>query len=276
MTWVGLDALSEPHCLKPGNGRPPIGAQCMLRIHLNQHLFNMADEAMWVALCDAAALRSSIGINLGREPEPGVTSVLRHRGLRPSCGTNVDATLIAASSSTKDAEQHRNPEMSSTMKDVRWNFVTNVHVGAEAKTGLVHVAAVNLANAHDKRALPDLLCCDKTRASGDRGYHGCIELIREVVPKDKDFTNPLVRQPWCEDEGARYKSRVKNRKRAQVEHVFQVLKQQFGFTKLRYRWLAKTANRVFTTLLLVNFGDGVAMNARVSASVVAGNSRCGY
>jgi IS5 family transposase len=273
--WAELGALIEPHYPKAGNGRPPIGLQRMLRIHLLQHWFNLADEAMEEALYDSASLRAFVGIDLGREPVPDATSLLRFRhliekhrlgeaifaevgrllqakGLKLSGGTIVDATLIAAPSSTKNAEQRRDPEMKQTKKGKQWHFGMKVHVGADAKTGVVHAAVVTAANVHDKHAVPDLLHGQETRVYGDRGYQGCTDLIKDAAPNAKDFTNRRVRQPWGQDEVARAKNRTKNRTRARVEHVFHVLKRQFGFAKVRYRGLMKNANRVFTALALVN------------------------
>jgi IS5 family transposase len=273
--WSELGALIEPHYPKAGNGRPPIGLQRMLRIHLLQHWFNLADEAMEEALYDSASLRAFVGIDLGREPVPDATSLLRFRhllekhrlgeaifaevgrllqakGLKLSGGTIVDATLIAAPSSTKNAEQRRDPEMKQTRKGKQWHFGMKVHVGADATTGVVHAAVVTAANVHDKHPVPDLLHGEETRVYGDRGYQGCTDLIKKAAPQAKDFTNRRVRQPWGEDEVARAKNRTKNRTRARVEHVFHVLKRQFGFVKVRYRGLAKNANRVFTALALVN------------------------
>jgi IS5 family transposase len=266
--WAELGALIEPHYPKAGNGRPPIGLQRMLRIHLLQHWFNLADEAMEEALYDSAALRAFVGIDLGREPAPDATSLLRFRhllekhrlgeaifaevgrllqakGLKLSGGTIVDATLIAAPSSTKNAEQRRDPEMKQTKKGKQRHFgMTSpplagagrraaavlsaakdaavphkVHVGADAKTGLVHAAVVTAANVHDKHPVPDLLHGEERRVYGDRGYQGCTDLIKEAAPNAKDFTNRRVRQPWGEDAVARAKNRTKNRIRARVEHV---------------------------------------------------------
>jgi IS5 family transposase len=273
--WAELGALIEPHYPKAGNGRPPIGLQRMLRIQLLQHWFNLADEAMEEALYDSASLRAFVGIDLGREPVPDATSLLRFRhllekhqlgeaifaevgrllqakGLKLSGGTIVDATLIAAPSSTKNAEQRRDPEMKQTKKGHQWHFGMKVHVGADAKTGVAHAAVVTAANVHDKHAVPDLLHGKETRVYGDRGYQGCTDLIKEAAPNAKDFTNRRVRQPWGEDEAARANNRTKNRTRARVEHVFHVLKRLFGFNKARYRGLEKNANRVFTALALVN------------------------
>lgn len=273
--WAELGALIEPHYPKAGNGRPPIGLARMLRIHLLQHWFNLADEAMEEALYDSAALRAFVGIDLGREPVPDATSLLRFRhllekhrlgeaifaevgkvlqarGLKLSGGTIVDATLIAAPSSTKNAECSRDPEMKQTKKGNQWHFGMKVHVGADAKTGVVHAAVVTAANVHDKHAVPDLLHGAETRVYGDRGYQGCTDLIKEAAPNARDFTNRRVRQPWGEDEVARARNRTKNRIRARVEHVFHVLKRLFGFAKVRYRGLMKNANRVFTALALAN------------------------
>jgi len=273
--WAELGALIEPHYPKAGNGRPPIGLQRMLGIHLLQHWFNLADEAMEEALYDSAALRAFVGIDLGREPAPDATSLLRFRhllekhrlgeaifaevgrllqakGLKLSGGTIVDATLIAAPSSTKNAQQRRDPEMKQTKKGNQWHFGMKVHVGADSRTGVVHSAVVTAANVHDKHAVPDLLHGEERRVYGDRGYQGCTDLIKEAAPNAKDFTNRRVRQPWGEDEVARAKNRTKNRIRARVEHVFHVLKRQFGFAKVRYRGLMKNANRVFTAPAAVN------------------------
>jgi len=273
--WSALVALIEPHYPKAGRGRPPIGLDRMLRIHLLQHWFNLADAACEEALYDSAALRAFVGIDLGREPVPDATTILkfRHllekhdlgksifaevgrilqeRGLRLSAGTIVDATIIAAPSSTKNADQQRDPEMKQTRKGNQWHFGMKVHVGADSKTGLVHSAVVTGANVHDKHALGALLHGQEKRVYGDRGYQGCGDIIREAAPQARDFTNRRVRFPWGEDEAERLRNRTKSRTRARVEHCFLVLKRQWGFAKVRYRGLAKNANRAFTALAMVN------------------------
>jgi transposase, IS5 family len=273
--WSELGALIEPHYPKAGNGRPPIGLQRMLRIHLLQHWFNLADEAMEEALYDSAALRRFVGIDLGREPVPDATSLLRFRhllekhhlgeaifaevgrllqarGLKLSGGTIVDATLIAAPSSTKNADQARDPEMKQTKKGNQWHFGMKVHVGVDSRSGMVHSAVVTAANVHDKHALPELLHGAEKRVYGDRGYQGCTDLIKATAPHARDFTNRRVRKRDGIDEQERAKNRTKSRTRAHVEHVFHVLKRLWGFTKVRYRGLTKNANRSFTALALVN------------------------
>ncbi len=273
--WSELVALIEPHYPKAGNGRPPIGLERMLRIHLLQHWFNLADVACEEALYDSAALRAFVGIDLGREPVPEATTILkfRHllekddlgqaifaevgrllqaRGLRLSAGTIVDATIIAAPSSTKNAEQQRDPEMRQTKKGNQWHFGMKVHVGSDSATGIVHSVVVTPANVHDKHPLPDLLHGAEKRVYGDRGYQGCSDIIKAAAPGARDFTNRRVRFADGVDEAERLRNRTKSRTRARVEHPFLVMKRLWGFAKVRYRGLVKNANRVFTALAMVN------------------------
>ncbi len=273
--WDRLIALIEPHYPKAGNGRRPIGLERMLRIHLLQHWFNLADVACEEALYDSAALRAFAGIDLGREPVPDATTlckfrhllednnlgqaifaevgrILQQRGLRLSAGTIVDATIVAAPSSTKNAAQQRDPEMMQTRKGQQWHFGMKVHVGADSKTGLVHSAVVTSANVHDKHPLPKLLHGAEKRVYGDRGYQGCGHIIKGAAPQARDFTNRRVRKPGGEDDAERQRNRTKSRTRARVEHVFHVIKRLWGFAKVRYRGLAKNANRTFTALALAN------------------------
>jgi IS5 family transposase len=273
--WSALCAVIEPHYPKRGNGRPPIGLERMLRIHLLQHWFNLPDLACEEALYDSAALRAFVGIDLGHEPVPDATTILkfRHllekhrlgeaifaevgrilqsRGLRLSAGTIVDATIISAPSSTKNVEQQRDPEMRQTKKGNQWYFGMKVHIGADSKTGLVHRIVVTGANVHDKHPLPDLLHGAEKRVYGDRGYQGCTAIIKAAAPEARDFTNRRVRFAGYIDEVQRSKNRTKSRTRARVEHPFLVLKRLWGFAKVRYRGLVKNANRTFTAMAMVN------------------------
>lgn len=142
--------------------------------------------------------------------------------------------------------------MRQTRKGKQWYFGMKVHVGADSKTGLVHSAVVTSANVHDKHPLPDLLHGAEKRVYGDRGYQGCRDIIKAAAPEARDFTNRRVRKPDGQDEAERQRNRTKSRTRARVEHPFLVLKQLWGFAKVRYRGLAKNANRVFTSLAMVN------------------------
>jgi IS5 family transposase len=142
--------------------------------------------------------------------------------------------------------------MKQTRKGNQWHFGMKLHVGADSKSGLVHSAVITSANVHDKHPLPELLHGAERRVYGDRGYQGCTEIIKAAAPEARDFTNRRVRKPDGEDQAERSRNRTKSRTRARVEHPFLVLKRQWGFAKVRYRGLAKNANRAFTALAMVN------------------------
>lgn len=273
--WQALCEVIEPHYPKPGNGRPPVGLQRMLRMYFVQHWFNLADEACEEALLDSTALRRFVGIDLGRERVPDGTTLLKFRrlleqhklgeqlfatvgqllqgrGLKVGTGTIVDATIIAAPSSTKNADKTRDPEMHQTRKGQQWYFGMKMHIGVDSRTGLAHSAVVTAANVHDKHPLPDLLHGGEQRVYGDSAYASQKALIGSKAPQAKDFTNQRVRKGGEIDETQRAKNRSKSKVRARVEHVFAVVKRLWGFTKVRYRGLAKNATRSFVALGLAN------------------------
>ena len=273
--WAALCEVIEPHYPKAGNGRPPIGLERMLRIHFIQHWFNLADLSCEEALYDSVSLRRFVGIDLGREPVPDATTMLKFRrllndnklgeslfakvgaelqarGFKVNTGTIVDATIIGAPSSTKNADKARDPEMHQTRKGQQWYFGMKMHIGVDSQSGLAHSAVVTAANVHDKHPLPDLLHGNENRVYGDSAYASQKELIRGKAPKAKDFTNQRARHNGVVDEVARAKNRNKSRIRARVEHVFGVVKRLWGFGKVRYRGLAKNATRAFTALALAN------------------------
>jgi IS5 family transposase len=273
--WAALCEVIEPHYPKAGNGRPPIGLERMLRIHFIQHWFNLADLSCEEALYDSVSLRRFVGIDLGCEPVPDATTMLKFRrllndnklgeslfakvgaelqarGFKVNTGTIVDATNIGAPSSTKNADKARDPEMHQTRKGQQWYFGMKMHIGVDSQSGLAHSAVVTAANVHDKHPLPDLLHGNENRVYGDSAYASQKELIRGKAPKAKDFTNQRARHNGVVDEVARAKNRNKSRIRARVEHVFGVVKRLWGFGKVRYRGLAKNATRAFTALALAN------------------------
>lgn len=271
--WAALCEVIEPHYPKAGNGRPPIGLERMLRIHFVQHWFNLADLACEEALYDSASLRRFVGIDLGREPVPDATTMLKFRrllndnklgealfakvgqelqarGFKVNTGTIVDATIIGAPSSTKNAGKARDPEMHQTRKGKQWYFGMKLHIGVDSQSGLTHSAVVTAANMHDKHPLPDLLHGQEKRVYGDSAYASQKKLIAGKAPKAKDFTNQRIRRNGIVDEVLKAKNRNKSRIRSRVEHVFGVVKRLWGFGKVRYRGLAKNATRAFTALAL--------------------------
>jgi IS5 family transposase len=274
--WRELCALVAPHYPKAGNGRPPIGLERMLRIYFLQQWFNLSDPAVEEALYDSAVMRGFAGIDLGREPVPDETTVckfrhlleeyclggeiletvnlyLQRRGLRITTGTIVDATIIEAPSSTKNQEQKRDPEMHQTKKGNQWHFGMKAHVGVDSKMKIIHTVVATAAHVADATVLPELLHGEETHVWGDQAaYRGQSEVIHECAPEAKDCTHKRYRYKDCVDEVERAKNRTKSQVRSKVEHVFGVLKLKFGFVKVRYRGLAKNANRLFTACALVN------------------------
>ena len=273
--WAELCAVIEPFYPKAGNGRPPIELELILRMYFIAHWFNLADEACEDALYDIEAFRDFCGIDLGRRRVPDATSLLNFRhlleehklgtamfakigellqanGLRLSGGTIVDATIIAAPSSTKNADKARDPEMHQTKKGNQWHFGMKVHIGADSKSGLVHSASVTPANVHDSQELPRLLHGNETRLYGDSAYTGQKDVLKEIAPKAKDFTNKRARRNCPLSDSDKDANRRKSQVRAKVEHPFRPFKNIFGFAKTRYRGLMKNANRAFALLALIN------------------------
>ncbi len=177
---------------------------------------------------------------------------LQARGFKVNTGTIVDATTIGAPSSTKNADKARDPEMHQTRKGQQWYFGMKLHIGVDSQTGLTHSAVVTAANVHDKHPLPDLLHGQERRVYGDSAYASQKALIEAKAPRAKDFTNQRIRRNGVVDEALKAKNRNKSRIRARVEHVFGVVKRLWGFSKVRYRGLAKNATRAFTALALAN------------------------
>jgi IS5 family transposase len=273
--WRELCALVEPHYHKPGNGRRPVGVERMLRIYFLQQWFNLSDPAVEEALYDSAVMRQFVGIDLGHEPVPDETTACKFRhlleehqlgeqilgtvnlhlqaqGVRITTGTIVDATILHAPSSTKNREQQRDPEMHQTKKGNQWYFGMKAHVAVDSKTKIIHSAVATAANVADSTVLPDLLHGEETRVWGDQAYKGQSHVIKECAPCAQDHTHRRYRYKHGIDEQERAKNRTKSSVRSKVEHVFQVMKLQFGFVKLRYRGLKKNAHRLFVTCALVN------------------------
>jgi transposase, IS5 family len=273
--WSELCALVEPHYPKLGNGRPPVGVERMLRIYFLQQWFNLSDPAVEEALYDSAVMRRFVGIDLGHEPVPDETTACKFRhlleehqlgeqilgtvnlhlqaqGVRITTGTIVDATILHAPSSTKNRGQQRDPEMHQTKKGNQWYFGMKAHVAVDSKTKIIHSAVATAANVADSTVLPDLLHGEETRVWGDQAYKGQSHVINECAPSAQDHTHRRYRYKNGIDEQERAKNRTKSSVRSKVEHVFQVMKLEFRFVKLRYPGLKKNAHRLFVTCALVN------------------------
>lgn len=272
--WARLMALIAPHYPRAGNGRQPIGLERMLRIYFLQQWFNLSDPQAEDAIYDSEAMRRFAGVELGEDTIPDESTILRFRHLLEQhqltaaifteirglleerhlllkAGTIVDATIIAAPSSTKNATETRDPEMRQTQKGGQWYFGMKLHVGTDAR-GLVHSLTATAASVADITQMPALL-------------HG----TEGVLWGDQAYWKEDHREQW-QAEGGRYRvnrrgtrkhpltphqkaiNRSRSRTRARSEHPFHVVKRLWGFVKVRYRGLAKNLARGYTMFGLAN------------------------
>ena len=277
--WKDLTALIEPHYPKGKTGRPPMGLEVMLRVHLLQQWFGLSDPAMEEALHDVPLYREFAGLEgpMRRLPDEStilrfrhllekhklgdailatVNVILQHHGLLLKAGTVVDATLISAPSSTRNAAGERDPEMHQTKKGNQWYFGMKAHVGTDAESGLVHTVVGTAANVNDVTQGHELLHGDEEIVFADAGYQGAMKrpeatgvrwhvAMRPGKRRALDLANESHQ---LIDEAERLKASV----RAKVEHAFRVIKLQFGFTKVRYRGLAKNTAQLKTLFALSN------------------------
>lgn len=275
--WRELAGLIEPFYPKASaaGGRPAVGLERMLRIHCLQLWFNLSDPAVEEALYDSLAMRSFVGIDLGSEPVPDETTVMRFRhlleqhelgakifaevgrvllarGLKLSKGTIVDATIIAAPSSTKNEAGERDPEMHQVKKGNQWHFGMKAHLGVDSQTKLIHSVVATPANTADCKVMDQLLHGEEGRVYGDQAYKSQGDRIRAKAPRARDFTNRQCKWKHRTDEAIKATNQTKSRIRARVEHSIGVIKRVFGFCKVRYRGLAKNGNRLFVTAALAN------------------------
>jgi IS5 family transposase len=270
--WARLIALIEPHYPKAGAGRPPLPLERMLRVYFMQQWFNLSDPAAEDALYDSESMRRFAGVELAEDVIPDETSILRFRhlleqhklteaifveirglleskGLMLKSGTIVDATIISAPSSTKNAEGQRDPEMHQTRKGKDWYFGMKIHVGT-TKQGLVHSLATGPANESDIGRIDDLLHGEK-ELYGDQAYWS--EDHRQQC-KHAGIGYRVNRQARNSrlTEQQRLINRSRSRCRARGEHAFLVVKRLWGFAKVRYRGMYKNTVRAFAVFALAN------------------------
>ncbi len=277
--WTVLVQIVEPYYPKSKTGRPPFGIETMLRIHYLQQWFGLSDPAMEEALHDVPLYREFAKLEGVTSRLPDETTILRfrhllekhnlavdmlrvvndllqHRGLMLRSGTAVDATLIAAPSSTKNADGERDPEMKQAKKGNNWYFGMKAHIGVDIASGLVHTVATTPANVNDLNMAGQLLHGDEEAAFGDAGYQGVHKRPEAsgptwhvaMRPGLRRQLNPFIEPDFVADRVEKMKASI----RAKVEHPFRVLKRQFGFTKVRYRGLAKNTAQVVTLFALSN------------------------
>src|SRR5471032_2754760 len=277
--WSELLALVEPVYPKAGNGRQPVGLAIMLRTYFLQQWFGLSDPGMEEAFYDSPLLQRFAGVDLGVAAAPDETTILRFRhllekhdlcgqmldtvnryletkGIRIATGTIVDATIIHAPSSTKNSSGKRDPEMHQVKKGNQWYFGMKAHIGVDAESGFVHTVVGTAANVSDITQAGALLHGEETAAFADAGYQGVHKRPEAEGPKWYVAMRPgKRRQLDLKRKSGRLLNEVERLKasvRAKVEHPFRVLKQQFGFTKVRYRGLKKNTAQIVTLFALSN------------------------
>ena len=179
---------------------------------------------------------------------------LESQGLRLQEGTIVDASIIAAPSSTKNRNKERDPEMRQTKEGNEWHFGMKLHIGVDSETGVVHSVSTAPANVHDVTETPRLLHGGETQVWGDAGYQG---VDKRPENRDLEVEWQVAMRPGQRrklevgsDDAAREKRKASVR--ANVEHPFLYVKRRFGYTKVRYRGLAKNTQRL---ALLLGFAN---------------------
>lgn len=272
--WDRLLGLIEPHYPNGEVGRRPKPLETMLRIYFMQQWFNLSDPQAEDQLYDSESMRRFAELDLADDAIPDETTILnfrhlleRHqltegifgavRGLLEErrvllkSGTIVDATLIDAPTSTKNEEGKRDPEMKQTCHGKEWHFGMKLHVGTDPH-GLVHTVVGTHAAAADITVMPELLHGEERAVFGDQAYwkQGDREALEDLgvryrVNRRAPFKNVLS-EHW------RTINRARSRVRARGEHAFHVVKRLWGFTKTRYRGIAKNLARAFTMFALAN------------------------
>jgi IS5 family transposase len=275
--WDCLLRLIEPCYPVAGRGRHPYPIATMLRVHLLQNWFGLSDPAMEEALYEIASMRQFARLTL-TQPIPDETTILNFRRLLETKelapqifervnaylsrkklllkrGSIVDATIIAAPSSTKNADGERDPEMHQTKKGNQWHFGMKAHIGVDVDSGLVHTVVGTAANEADVEVVDELLHGKEEVAHGDAGYTGA---DKRVTRKDLLWEIAAKRgkvQAMKEGRAKRKVEKIEKRKasiRARVEHPFRVIKRQFGLVKVRFRGLAKNTAHLITLFALSN------------------------
>jgi transposase, IS5 family len=280
--WERLVELIEPHYPSGQRGRPPVGVERMLRIYFLQQWYALADEALEDAIYDSQAMRTFAGIDLSVEAVPDATTLLKFRHLLERheltrrifegvgallCerkllmreGTIVDATIIAAPTSTKNSRKERDPEMHQTKKGNEWYFGMKAHIGVDVQSGLVHSVTGTAANVADIAQTHALLHGQEKEAYADAGYLG-VERRQEIAAKHPDIEWHVaakrgkvkaMAEGLIKDLTERLE-KLKSQVRARVEHPFHIIKNLFKHRKTRYRGIAKNTAQLHTLFALAN------------------------
>lgn len=268
--WPTLLALITPHYTVAARGRRPLPLETMLRVYFLQQWFDLSDPQAEDMLYDSEAMRRFARVDLGEDTVPDESTILRFRHLLEQhqltaamfdavktlltekrfllkAGTIVDATIIAAPSSTKNATKTRDPEMKQTRKGNQWYFGMKIHVGTDTR-GLVHSLTTTDAAHHDSTQLPALLHGQESILYGDKAYDSAETKTHWETEGGTYRVNKRGKRTKYWDRINATRSRV----RARGEHAFHIVKRLWGFAKVRYRGLAKNTTRAYAAFALAN------------------------
>ena len=278
--WADLVALVSPYLPEGKRGRPPFSPETMLRIHFMQQWFALSDPTMEEALHDMPVFREFAGLEGWDERLPDESTILRFRhvldkhklagqilqtvndllsakGVMLKSGTVVDATLIAAPSSTKNSSGERDPEMKQSRKGQQWYFGMKCHIGVDIESGLVHTVRGTSGAVNDVIEANSLVRASDCEVYADAGYQGAgkrpdarSDVVWHIAmrPGKRRQLDPAKPIEALTEQLERVKAGI----RARVEHPFRVLKRQFGHIKVRYRGLAKNTAQLHTLFALAN------------------------
>ena len=282
--WEEWTAVVEPYYPNGKRGRPPRGVETMLRMYLLAQWFNLSDEGVEDAIYDSYAFRKFMKIDfLGEDQAPDATTLCKFRGLLHEHGvtkllfdtiktylerhgklmhggTIVDATIIEAPASTKNADKARDPQMHQVKKGNEWHFGERIHIGVDAGTGYVHALEVTAANVSERDPVPCLIRDDDEVLYGDAGYTGLLkrpEFYQDAHLSVIDYrVNTRNRLHWPKQSPGfdwdRHIEYQKSRVRSKVEYVFLIIKRIFGYRKVRYRGIAKNRSHAFALCACAN------------------------
>jgi IS5 family transposase len=270
--WREWVAVIEPFYYSDAEGKRGRKAkplETMLRMYLLQVWFSLSDEGVEDAVYDSYAMRKFLGLDFTAEQVPDATTLLHFRhlleehdlGARLFAAQNqiferqgwimrggwiVDATIIAAPSSTKNASGERDPEMHQTKKGNQWYFGMKAHIGVDLGTGYVHAVTATAANVHDLDQAAHLVRADDRVVYADAGYQGAAN--RPEITGNQDRAQVewrIAARKGTLQTMSGFDRQIESRKaavRAKVEHPFLIAKRDFGFAKTRYRGIAKNLN----------------------------------
>jgi IS5 family transposase len=287
IAWEEWCGLVEPHYPKGERGRPPRGVEIMLRMYLLQNWFDLSDEGLEDAIYDSYAFRTFMGIDfMGGEQVPDATTLCKFRKLLDENGITekffeaqkdfldkhgrimhggsiVDATIVAAPTSTKNEKHERDPEMHSVKKGNQWYFGERMHIGVDAGSGYIHDVEVTAAHVAEREIVPKLLRADDEVCYGDAGYTGMEK--RKEIQNDEHLSQMIWRinerkpyrknNAWTPGEGTRWQQYFNWKKscvRSKVEYSFFIIKRIFHYNKVRYRGMHKNRTQAYTLCALAN------------------------